>query len=384
MKFAILGAGSVGAALTELMCKDENVTAINLIDNNGTKLADATGHLHSKKLRTHKININHVDDLSVVINGSDCTISALPFEFNYKLSELAIHLGIDFIDLGGNDATLEQQMQLHNSALQNNTWIIPNSGLAPGLANILSMHLFKQFDSVDSIFIRGGGLPLDPKPPFYFQQTFSPVGLIKEYTNPATILKNGKITTIEPLNNYELVDIEIDGKPLQLESFTISGRISTLAKLLEGKVNTLEYKTIRYKGHQNLMCSLQNLGYLDDRLIDIRSGITFLKLTIRQLIKKLPKGDPDFVYMSINVKGIQNGKETEKKYEFTKLYYPHFNHSALIHTTAVSALTLAKFIAENKIDGSGGVFAPEAVVATDDYIEAVKQHGIDIKLSSID
>ena len=58
-------------------------------------------------------------DTSLLIRemkGEDVVISALPYDFNYKLAKLAIKTKTNFIDLGGNSGIVEKELALHNEA----------------------------------------------------------------------------------------------------------------------------------------------------------------------------------------------------------------------------------------------------------------------------
>src|SRR5690606_29253158 len=94
--------------------------------------------------------------------------------------------------------------------------IIPDCGLAPGMVSILAMHGAANFESLDSVRIRVGGLPQDPQPPLNYQLVFSVEGLINEYIESARVIRDGKITEVESMT--ELEQLEFDGFP-PLEAF---------------------------------------------------------------------------------------------------------------------------------------------------------------------
>ena len=86
---------------------------------------------------------------------------------------------------------------------------------------------------------------------------FSVEGLINEYVEPARILCKGKLTTIDSLTEPE--DFHIAGFS-PLVAFHISGGTSTLPETFEGRVGECFEKTLRYPGHYDLLCELNELG----------------------------------------------------------------------------------------------------------------------------
>jgi lysine 6-dehydrogenase len=136
---------------------------------------------------------------------------------------------------------------------------VPNSGLAPGLINIITIEGTKEFEELDSIHLRVGGLPQNPRPPLNYQIVFSVDGLINEYVEMAAVIRDGKVMHIDPMSGLEEITFP---EPFGiLEAFNTSGGLSTLTELLAGKVKNLDYKTIRYKGHCEKFKTLLDLGF---------------------------------------------------------------------------------------------------------------------------
>lgn len=376
MKISIIGSGLIGTTIATLLCNDPEVDAIALIDHNGNALSDAMSKFSNKKIKAHKVDIDHYDDISAIISQTHCIISALPPHQNWKITRLALKLGLNYIDLGGSDSTLERQLLLNEQAIEKKCWLVPNSGFAPGLANIVAMQTLKELDETDSVTIYGGGLPINPEPPFYFQMNFSPIGLIKEYVEPATIIKDGAIIKVDALSDYSETEMDINGNNIEFESFIVSSRISSLAKLMQGKVKNLSYKVLRYKGHKNLLEVFSSLGFLSNRLIDVRTSLTYQDLFIRQLTKYLPKGNPDFVHIQIETIGLKSGKKTKITYWLTEVFSNRYEHTALAHCSAASAIVTAKLLSTNQFRGLGGASAPEGVIPFDAFAEELKKYGL--------
>ena len=94
-----------------------------------------------------------------------------------------------------------------------------------------------------------GALPRYPNGQLSYSFTWSPTGVLNEYLNDAEAIQNGARKILPSLDGFEYMNIE--GQ--EYEAFTTSGGLGTMCETYEGKVDTLNYKTIRYPGHGKLM-----------------------------------------------------------------------------------------------------------------------------------
>src|SRR5207245_3140252 len=127
----------------------------------------------------------------------------------------------NFCDLGGNNDVVAAELALHGQAEKQGVSIIPDCGLAPGMVAVLVAHGAARFEKLEQIHIRVGGLPQNPKPPLDYQLVFSVEGLINEYIEPARIVRNGLIATVESMTEME--EIEFPAPFGKLEAFQTSG-----------------------------------------------------------------------------------------------------------------------------------------------------------------
>src|SRR5207249_4998570 len=138
---------------------------------------------------------------------------------------------------------------------------MPQCGLAPGFVSIAANHLARKFDKLDEVRMRVGALPQFPTNEMKYNLTWSTDGLINEYGNPCEAIYQGRFIQTLPLEGLE--HFSLDG--VDYEAFNTSGGVGTLCETLRGKVRTLDYKTIRYRGHRELMAFLMNELRLNDR-----------------------------------------------------------------------------------------------------------------------
>ena len=113
-----------------------------------------------------------------------------------------------------------------------------------------------------------GGLPQQPEPPLNYQIVYSLEGALDYYTTPSWVLRGGKPVQVDALSELEAVDFP---QPVgTLEAFHTGGGISTLPFAYEGKVDVMEYKTLRYPGHVAIMRPIRELGLLDIKPVEVK------------------------------------------------------------------------------------------------------------------
>jgi lysine 6-dehydrogenase len=311
------------------------------------------------------------------MKDSDVAISAVTLYHNDALMKAAIEAGRPFCDLGGSDEILAKQKALDSDAKRADIAIVPNCGLAPGTANVIAMHGVKQFDRVYAVQIRVGGLPEHPRPPLNYQLAFSVEGLLKEYTERAKVLRGGRVEYVDPLSEVEVV--EFPGLNKSLEAFHTSGGASILPELLQGKVNSLDYKTIRYRGHAEKMRTLLDLGFVNSDPISIGEHITTPRELFGELLKKkLSFGDRDVVLMKVSVRGVKGEAEHTVTFSMIDRFDDQTSQTAMMRTTAYPVSIIAQMIVRGEISARG-VYTPEECVPSRQFIEELHRRSIVIK-----
>ena len=97
--------------------------------------------------------------------------------------------------------------------------------------------------------MRVGALPEFPTNSLKYNLTWSVDGLINEYCHPCEAVRHGTLNLVQPLEGLE--HFSLDG--VEYEAFNTSGGLGTLCETWSGRVETLDYKTVRYPGHRDLM-----------------------------------------------------------------------------------------------------------------------------------
>ena len=380
MRMLVLGAGLQGSACAYDLLQDKEVSEVRLADLHAGHLADFLAPYSGPRLIPTPLDVRDHDAVLGVMRECDAVMSAIPYYFNFDLARLAVEAGVHFCDLGGNTEIVFKQKELDAKATQKNVTVIPDCGLAPGMVNILAEYGIKQLDSVDSVKIFVGGLPQHPEPPLNYMLVYSLEGALDYYTTLSWVLRNGKRTQVKALSEREPVGFDA---PLgTLEAFHTAGGLSTMAFRYEGKIPTMEYKTLRYPGHAALMESVRDMGLLSLDPVDVKgTKVVPRDAFIASVLPKLykPKGR-DLVALRVVVTGKKAGAVASKSFELVDKYDEKNEISAMMRTTGYSLSITGLMQARGQITPPG-VHTPDECVPAAMYIAELRKRGIDIKES---
>src|SRR5215211_9118409 len=268
MRMLVLGAGLQGSACAFDLLQNPDVREVRLADLNVEHLPRFLARYSGPRLIPTRVDVRSRDAALALMRQSDAVMSAIPYYFNFPLAELAVEAGVHFSDLGGNTEIVFQQKGLNEAAAAKGVTIIPDCGVAPGMVNVLAQHGISQLDAVESVRMFVGGLPQKPEPPLNYQIVYSLEGVLDYYTTLSWVLRGGKRTRVKALSEREPV---VFPTPLgTLEAFHTAGGLSAMAFRYEGRIPTMEYKTLRYPGHAQIMEAIRDLGLLDLEPIDVK------------------------------------------------------------------------------------------------------------------
>ena len=381
MKVVVLGAGLMGKEVARDLNSSNKVEKIYLADIQTEAATKFVESLKTDKIEVVSLDAKNEDDLRSVMAKGDVSVNALFYDFNERVAKAAIEVGVHSVDLGGHIGNItERILNLNEEAKQKNVTLIPDLGVAPGMINILAGYGASKLDKVESMRLYVGGIPTNPKPPLHYNQVFSLEGVIDHYTKPAKVIQDGEVKDVQSLTGIEPIYFDQFGV---LEAFYTSGGTSTLIKTFPD-VKTLEYKTIRYKGHAEKFQLLVDLGFFDkSNRVEIDGNSVLVRDVIREaLMKNLNIGDQeDAVLLRVIVAGEKSGEQYTYEYEL------NIKRDSLTTMTAMARATACTISAVAIMVGSGvitehGVYPPEQIVPGREYIEAMAKRGVIIKETS--
>ncbi|MFL5564200.1 MAG: saccharopine dehydrogenase family protein [Gemmatimonadaceae bacterium] len=378
MRMLVLGAGLQGSACAYDLLKNPDVKEVRLADLHTGHLEPFLAPFSGDRLIFTTLDVRDREATLALMRECDAVMSAIPYYFNYDLAALAVEAGVHFSDLGGNTEIVFKQKTLDAAAKKKNITVIPDCGLAPGMVNILAEHAIRQLDSVDAVRIFVGGLPQHPQPPLNYQIVYSLEGVLDYYTTLSWVLRNGKRTQVAALSEIE--PVEFGGSLGTLEGFHTAGGLSTMAFRYEGKIPTMEYKTLRYPGHARIMEAIRDLGLLELKPVDVK-GVKVVPrdLVVAAMGPRLTKPDAhDLVAMRVFAEGKKDGKPKRVGWEMVDRYDDENGISAMERSTGYSLSITGQMQARGEI-GKAGVFTPDEAIPAPKYIAELAGRGLMIR-----
>lgn len=300
----VLGAGKIGSLIGTFLAETKEYT-VHLADIEGPSNQEKASPSQTAPITYTVLDASNAEALEHYVNEHqpDAVISSLPYYCNPTVAEVARNSHLHYFDLTEDVEVTERIEEISRGS---EAAFVPQCGLAPGFISIAANELMQHFDTLEIVKMRVGALPINPSNALKYSLTWSTDGLINEYGNVCYGIENGLKTALMPLEGYET--IEVDG--LLYEAFNTSGGLGTLADTYSGKVQTMNYKTLRYPGHCEKIHFLMN----DLKLNTQRN-------TLKQILENaIPKTYQDVVLIYVSVVGRKVGALMEENY--VKKIYP--------------------------------------------------------------
>jgi lysine 6-dehydrogenase len=386
-RYAVLGSGRQGTACAYDMVRfgeaDSVVLADMSLESAQTAAARVNDLLDTNKARAIKLDVTKHDAVVDVLEGVDAFLSAVPYYLNLGITRAAVQAGASMCDLGGNTDLVREQLQMDSQAREADISIVPDCGQVPGLGSTLMVYAMSLLDEPEEVFMWDGGLPQDPRPPFGYLLTFNIAGLTNEYAEAPVFLRDGKPTLVPTMD--ELEEIEFPSPVGRLESFTTGGGVSTLPWTFEGKLKTLQNKTVRYPGHFAQLRAFYDLGLWRTDVVRVGAQEVVPRDLFHTLFEPLVTypDDKDVVVIRIRAIGRKDGRLTEAVLDLMDFYDEQTGFTAMERTTGWDAAIVAGMMARRQTPR--GAVPVELAVPAELFVQELAKRGIMVqaKVSAI-
>lgn len=315
----VLGAGKIGRMIARLLTTQPGFR-VTIADRDPSQLQRAQAEVAEESLRALTIDVvRDFKTLREAAEDSDsvvCAIAPLPNAAYHvdrvgrgdpvddqdgnpvlQVARAAKLTGAHYFDLTEDVSTTARVLAIaaskRGSASRTGVFV-PQCGLAPGFVSIVAVDLARRLEEegvrIESVRLRVGALPRFPEGLIKYNLTWSIDGLIGEYCNPCDAIRDGKVTQVAALEGLE--PLVIQGRPY--EAFNTAGGVGSLCDYFWRKgARQLDYKTIRYPGHRDLMHLLLNE-------LNLREDLS----TLRRILKRaIPETRQDEVVTYCSVTG---------------------------------------------------------------------------------
>ena len=386
-KFCVLGGGRQGTAIAYDLLKFGNPSQ-GIIADVDLKQAETSTARNRLLLGTDKVlavqgNVNDQNQMLKLLQDMDVLISAVPYHLNTKVTDLAIQSSTSMVDLGGHTGIVQAQLNRSNEAESKGIVIVPDCGMGPGMNITIALLAMEQLDKPEHVKIWDGGLPLNPVEPWNYASFFNINGLTNEYDENAFFIRDGNVTEVPCFEDIEV--LPFGGDIGDLEAAVTSGGLSTMPWTYEGKLKTLENKTLRYFGHWQQMIAYRQLGLFDLAPMELDDSKIIPREFYHRLLEPKLNANPkeDVCVMRIEAMGEKDGKPMKVVVETLEYFDEQTGFYAMEKWTGWHASMMAIRIANGEL--KSGAISVENAMSGAYFLKEGKKRGykIDINIESI-
>lgn len=332
MKVLILGAGAIGTTVAQMLLGSGDYDVI-VGDYDPRSLERLPAGLA-------RARIDAADEAAVRRELAGCTavINALPFSFVPPVANAAKAAGVHYFDLTEDVACTRHVKAL---AVEAQTAFVPQCGLAPGFIAIAAHDLAQRFDRATDLHMRVGALPVFPTNALKYNLTWCTESLINEYCNPCEVILDGVRREVLALEGLEA--FSLDGT--SYEAFNTSGGLGTLCETLDGRIANVDYKTVRYPGHRDII-----------KLLIHDLGLGRRRALLKEVLEAaVPVTVQDVVLIFVTATGHREGRLTQESLA-KKIYSQDVGgvrRSAIQVTTAAGVCALVDLLRRGALPQAG-------------------------------
>ena len=355
-RITVLGAGMVGRVMALDLCRDFEVTSVDVSPANLEALGDTP-------VRRARADLALPGAVRGAVAGADLVVGAVPGWMGFAALGEVIAAGKDVVDI----SFFPEDAFVHDEAARRaGVTAVVDCGVAPGMSNmILGYHDARMTVTRFECYV--GGLPFRREFPFEYKAPFSPADVIEEYTRPARYVENGHVVVKPALSDVEHMDFPEIGT---LEAFNSDGLRSLLTTI---RVPNMIEKTLRYPGHVGHIRALRDSGFFGTDEIEVRGlKVKPLDVTSAVLFKHwhLHEEDDEFTVMRIIVEGSAGGKDKRVQYDLFDRRDRQTGFSSMARTTGFPAASAARLVLAGAF-ARKGVSPPEFLGAEGPVFKAV-------------
>ncbi len=367
----ILGAGMVGSVMAADLSSGGEFD-VTIADRSPHALDRAVKQC-GRAVATEQVDLSDVEAVKRTVATHDIVLGALASTIGFQTLRAVLEAGKPYCDIS---FMPENALELDALAKTHGATAVVDCGVAPGMSNLLSGYGASLLDECQAIEIYVGGVPRDPKPPFYYKAAFSPADVIEEYTRPARLVENGAIVTREALSEAELIEFPGVGT---LEAFNTDGLRSIMFTM---NAPNMKEKTLRWPGHIELMRAFRHAGLFSKTPIEVPVCSTVparvervrpLDLTSAVLFPQwmYDDGEDDLTVMRVIVTGLKKGRPQRHQWDLYDRRDRETGFTSMARTTAYPCTIIARLLAEGRLSQGPGVIVPELLGSQHELVKHV-------------
>jgi saccharopine dehydrogenase-like NADP-dependent oxidoreductase len=299
---------------------------------------------------------------AVVINCAEA-------DWNVNVYDACLEANVHVIDLGSDIPMTKEQLAKSSEFKKKDLLAITGCGSTPGINNIMldyAVNLFDTLDTVEAGFAWNSNIK-------QFVVPFSIPSIVEEFTEPASLMENGKWIKKDPLDNV----MEKKFRKIGKQKCFFVRHPEPLTFYLNYKKKGL--KNVKfYAGFPDhsfeTIYNFVNLGFGTKNTVDINGKGVVPVDVLTEILKKNnpPEGYTEKENLWVEVVGQKEGKEQKVLMECIVHTLPGWDDAGCNIDTAIPASIIAQMIKNGQIKERGS-FPPEAIVPKDEFFKGLKE-----------
>jgi saccharopine dehydrogenase-like NADP-dependent oxidoreductase len=200
MRILIIGAGAVGSVISKYLAKDKRTSEIICASNN-IKRAKEFIDYQDRKISLRKLDASSKTQVTKAAKGANLVINASLPNFNETIMEVCAEVGANYQDLCSFLADFKnpEQLKSHERFKKARLVGLINTGISPGITNLIAREAADKFDIISEIKIR----LIEEQKTSELVFAWSPEVALDELTSPPLIYKNRKFKFSKPFGDIE-------------------------------------------------------------------------------------------------------------------------------------------------------------------------------------
>lgn len=337
------------------------------------------------RVEVRRVDVYDDQALDAVLAGADCVVNAVNYYHNLQVMAGCLRAKVPYLDLGGLFHMTRRQLELGAAFREAGVTAVLGMGACPGVTNVQASYAARGLQTVESIRIYDGGIPLEGEG---IHWGYSLATILDEITmNPVTF-RNGELVELAPLAEPEPYPFS---PPIGVQTVhhSIHSEIATLPlNFADRGVREVSFK-LNYFGFgpavfQRLK-SLVDLGLASTEPVSvgglaIRPRDALMAVLSRQPAPSISPLEESAQELVTEVRGSDREGPVKVTLRTLNRGNPHWGVDAGAVVTGAPPAIVSAWIASGRLH-SPGVHAPESVVEPEAFFQELARRGMETRLS---
>ena len=378
------GAGLIGRAVVRDLAEQRDVD-LTIADANPAAAEEIARWAGGDRIAVRELDVTDERALVEVLSGAGCAVNAVNYYHNLTVMGGCLRAGVPYVDLGGLFHMTRKQMELNDRFREAGVTAVLGMGAAPGVTNLQAALAARGLESVESIRIFDGAVPIEEEG---INWGYSLATILDEVTMDPVTFREGQFQELEPIAEPELYAFSPPVGP-QTVHHSLHSEIATLPLTFADRgVREVSYKINYFGLAADVFARLKllvDLGLASKEPLTV--GGTSLRprdVLIAALSRQAAPATQPFEDTSEELVTEVRGRGPDGPVKVTVRTIcpgkPDWGLSGDALVTGVPSAIVAVSIASGRLRAPG-VNAPESVVEPEAFFQEMGARGAQTKMS---